>query len=50
MPAEEGRDQVGEAEEVEAAREDGAGDAVEAGQQPGNLRLVDGQVRGYGAG
>ncbi|KAL8754831.1 MAG: hypothetical protein Q9184_004994, partial [Pyrenodesmia sp. 2 TL-2023] len=44
VPAEERRDQV------EAAGKDGAGDAVEGREQPGDLGLVDGQMRGYGAG
>lgn len=44
VPAQQGGNEVREAEYVEAAREDGAGDAVESGQGPGNLSLVDGEV------
>lgn len=49
MPAEQGRDEVGGAEDVEAAGEDGAGNAVQPGQEPGYLRTVDLQVGGDGA-
>ncbi len=48
MPAHQRRDQVGGAEDVEAAAERRAGDAVERGSVPGYLRFVDGEVRGYG--
>lgn len=46
VPAQQRGDEVGETEHVEAAREDGAGDTVEAGEHPGNLGLVDGEVGG----
>jgi hypothetical protein len=49
VPAEVGSDEVGGAEGVEAAGEDAAGDAVEGGEVPGDLRAVDGEVRGDGA-
>ena len=49
VPAQQRRNQVRGAENVEAAREDAAGDAVEAGRVPGYLGLVDGEVRGDGA-
>lgn len=48
MPAHQWCDQVGGAEDVETAAEDGAGDAVEPGGVPGYLRAVDREVRGYG--
>lgn len=49
MPAEEGGHEVGEPEDVEPARERGAGDAIQRAGVPGDLRAVDGQVRAYGA-
>lgn len=49
MPAEQWRDEVGGTEDVEAAGEDGAGNAVERGENPGYLWAVDGQMRGGGA-
>lgn len=49
MPSQQRRDEVGCAEDVEAAGEDGTGDAVEAGGDPGDLGLVDGEVGGDGA-
>ena len=49
MPPEQGRDEVCGAEDVEAAGEGAAGDAVEGGGVPGHLRLVDCQVGGDGA-
>ena len=48
MPAEQGRDEVGGPEDVEAAGEDGAGEAVQPGQEPGYLRTVNLQVWGDG--
>ena len=50
MPTEQGGDEVAKAEDVETSREDGARNAVEDGEVPGYLRLVDGEVRGDGAG
>ena len=44
MPAKERCDQVGEAKDVETAREDGARDAVQRRQVPRDLWLVDGEV------
>ena len=41
MPSKERREQVSGAEDVEAAAEDGACDAVEPGSVPGYLRAVD---------
>lgn len=49
MPARQRRDEVGGAEDVEAAAEDAARDAVERRSVPGYLRAVDGEVRGDGA-
>lgn len=48
VPAQQRGDEVCGAEEVEAAGEGAAGDAVRDGGVPGHLRLVDGQVRGDG--
>lgn len=48
VPAEEWRDQVADTEEVEGTGEDGARDAVQSRDVPGDLRLVDGEVRGDG--
>ena len=42
-------DQVGETEGVESAVKSDAGDTVESGAVPGDLRLVDAQVRRDGA-
>jgi len=44
MPSESRGDEVRETEEVEAPREDGAGDSVERGEIPCYLGLVDAQV------
>ncbi len=41
MPAKQGGDEISGTEEVEAAGEDGARDAVEGGERPGDLGLVD---------
>jgi len=41
VPTQGGRNKVGGAEEVEAAREEDAGDAVQRGAVPGDLRFVD---------
>ena len=49
MPAEQRRDQVRGAEDVEAAAEGRAGDAVQRRAVPGYLRLVDREVRRDGA-
>ena len=46
MPAEEGGDEVGSAEDVDAAAERGAGDAVESAAVPGYLRSVDSEMGG----
>ena len=46
MPAEEGRDEVGGAEDVDSAGEGGTGDAVEGAGVPGYLGAVDGEVGG----
>lgn len=48
MPSQQRGGQVGGTEDVEAAGEDAAGDAVEGGCVPGDLGLVDRQVRGDG--
>ena len=48
MPSEQRREEVRGAEDVEAAAEDGACDAVQPGRVPGYLRAVDAEVRGYG--
>lgn len=48
VPAEQRRDQVGGAEDVEAPAEDRARDPVQRRAVPGYLRLVDGEVRGDG--
>lgn len=49
MPSDQRTHQVGGAEEVEAAGEEGGGDAVEGGAVPGYLGAVDCEVRGDGA-
>lgn len=49
VPAQGGGRQVGEAEEVEGARHDDSGQAVEHGQVPGDLGLVDAEMGCYGA-
>ena len=49
VPADGGRDEVQDAEGVEAAGEGDAGDAVERRAVPGDLRLVDAEVGGDGA-
>ena len=48
VPAEQRGDEVGGAEDVEAAGESGARDAVHDGQDPWDLGLVDGEVGGVG--
>jgi hypothetical protein len=45
VPAESGRNQVECAVSVEATAEDAAGDTVERGEVPGDLRAVDGEMR-----
>lgn len=45
VPAEERRNEVRRAENVEAARQHGTSDTVQNGQDPGDLGLVDAQVR-----
>lgn len=47
-PKQRGREVRG-AEDVEAAAKGGAGDAVKGAEVPGDLGLVDGQMRGDGA-
>ena len=49
VPADGGRDEVEDAEGVEAAGEGDAGDAVERTAVPGDLRLVDAEVGSDGA-
>lgn len=49
MPPQQRANEVSEAEDVEGAGDGAAGDAVEAGEVPGDLGLVDGEVRGDGA-
>jgi hypothetical protein len=49
VQAEERGDQIGEAEDVKAAAEDGPGDAIERRTDPGDLRPVDGEVGRDGA-
>lgn len=49
VPADGGRDEVEDAEGVEAAGEGDAGDAVEGAAVPGDLRLVDAEVGSHGA-
>ncbi len=49
VPAEERRDEVGGAEEVEAAAQHGAGDAVQGREGPAHLGPVDAQVGRHGA-
>lgn len=44
VPADSRRDQVEDAEDVEAAGEGNAGDTVEGGAVPGDLRLVDAEM------
>ena len=46
MPAEEWRDEVGGAEDVEAAAQDGARDTVQGGEDPGYLGAVDAEMGG----
>ncbi|KAL9089668.1 MAG: hypothetical protein Q9165_005700 [Trypethelium subeluteriae] len=45
VPAKQRRDEVRGAEDVQAAREHRAGDAVQDRRDPGDLRLVDAEVR-----
>lgn len=45
VPAEQGRDEVAETEEVETAGQDRACDTVQRGANPGDLWLVDGEMR-----
>lgn len=45
MPAEQRRDQVGEAEDVKTARQRRACDSIQRGQRPRQLGTVDGEVR-----
>lgn len=49
VPAGEGGDSVGGEEGVHATRDDAAGDTVQSGGVPGNLRAVDGKVWRDGA-
>lgn len=49
VPSERGRGKVCEAEEVEGPGEHDAADTVQGAAIPGDLRAVDGQVRGDGA-
>ena len=49
MPSERGRNEVCDTEDVEGSGEHESADAVEATGIPGDLRAVDGQVRGDGA-
>lgn len=49
MPSRVRRSEVGEAEEVESGGQSDAGDAVQGRGVPGDLRLVDGEMRGDGA-
>ncbi len=48
MPAQCGRGEVGDTEEIHGSREHDACDAVEGTGDPGYLRAVDGEVRGDG--
>lgn len=48
VPAQGGGGQVSEAEDVEGARHDDSGQTVEHRQVPGNLGLVDAEMRCYG--
>ena len=49
VPAECRGDEVCQREDVQAAGQGGAGDAVERGRVPGYLWAVDGEVGGHGA-
>ena len=49
MQADVGSDEVKAAEGIEGAADDQAGDAVQRGEVPGDLRLVDGEMRSDGA-
>ena len=49
MPAEDGRGQVADGEEVHGAGKGDTRDAVEGGADPGDLWAVDGEMRGDGA-
>ena len=49
MPPEQRRDEIRDPEEVECAGQRDARDAVQARGDPGDLRLVDGEVGGDGA-
>jgi len=49
MPAEEGCDEVGGAEDVEGSGQSDAGEAVEAGKNPRYLGLVNAEMGGDGA-
>lgn len=49
MPSRQGRGEVSEAEDVEGTREGDAGQSVEHGEVPCDLRAVDAQMRSDGA-
>ena len=49
VPAQQRCHQIPEAKDVEAARQHAARDAVQCRRVPGDLRAVDGQVRGHRA-
>ena len=50
MPAEEGRDEIGGAEDVETSAEERGGDAVCGTAVPGDLRLVNSEMGRDGTG
>lgn len=50
MPSRGRSNQICKAEEVKGAREDDARDTMQRGSDPGDLRLVDGEMGGDGAG
>lgn len=48
MPAEGGRSEVCESEDVETTAQSDTSDTVQTGEGPGDLGLVDGKMRGDG--
>jgi len=50
VPAHQRRHQIAKAEDVETAGQHAARNAVQRRRVPGDLRAVDGEVRGHGAG
>lgn len=49
MPTEERGDKIGGAEDIKAAAQDRAGDAIQSGENPGHLGAVDAEMGGDGS-